>query len=87
MQSCGFCIKARLYRPAEKRLCIRHGFSRAVEAQQKIWALEPAWEPKRNRRSLHCSPPDFLLRMAALIDFVRLSLRRVAYVVLSSSAM
>jgi hypothetical protein len=31
--------------------------------------------------------PDFLLRVVALIKFVRLSLRRVAYVVVSSTAM
>jgi hypothetical protein len=38
-----------------------------------------------NRRSLGFAPPDFQLRMVALINCVRLSLRRVAYVVVSSS--
>jgi hypothetical protein len=40
-----------------------------------------------NCRSLGFAPPDFLLRVVALINFLRLSLRRVAYVVVSSSAM
>jgi hypothetical protein len=39
----------------------------------------------QNSRSLHYAAPDFLLRAVALIKFVRLSLRRVAYVVVSNS--
>ena len=35
---------------------------------------------ERNRRSLHSAPPDFLLRVVALAEFVRLSLRKAAYV-------
>jgi hypothetical protein len=36
---------------------------------------------KRNRRSLHCAPPDFLLRLEALANFMRLSLLKAAHVV------
>src|ERR1700761_7224980 len=39
-----------------------------------------------NSRSLHCAPPDFLWRVVALINTVRLSLRRAAYVAIASSA-
>ena len=39
-----------------------------------------------NRRSLHCAPLDFLWRPVALMDFMRLSLRRAAHVALASSA-
>ena len=34
---------------------------------------------ERNRRSLHCAPPDFLWRVVALAEFMRLSLRKAAY--------
>ena len=37
-----------------------------------------------NRRSLHCAPPDFPLRLVALMDYMRLALRRAAHVVLTS---
>ena len=40
----------------------------------------------RNRRSLHCAPPDFLSRSVALISIVRFSLRKTAYVVVANSA-
>jgi hypothetical protein len=36
---------------------------------------------KRNRRSLHYAPPDFLLRLVAFAELMRLSLRKAAYVV------
>src|ERR1700761_2677476 len=42
--------------------------------------------PRENSRSLHCAPPDFLWRVVALINTVRLSLRRAAYVAVASSA-
>ena len=32
----------------------------------------------KNRRSLHYAPPDFLLRVVALANFMRLSLRKAA---------
>jgi hypothetical protein len=32
-------------------------------------------ELKRNRRSLHYAPPDFLLNLVAMVNFMRLSLR------------
>ncbi len=35
---------------------------------------------ERNRRSLHCAPPDFLSRLVALANFMRLSLRKAAHV-------
>jgi hypothetical protein len=38
-----------------------------------------------NCRSLHCAPPDFLSRLVALANFMRLSLRRAAYVVAGES--
>ena len=34
---------------------------------------------RKNRRSLHYAPPDFLLRLVALISSMRLSLRRAAH--------
>jgi hypothetical protein len=42
---------------------------------------------RKNRRSLHCAPPDFLSRLVALIVCLRLSLRRAANVVVAGSAM
>ena len=39
-----------------------------------------SWNQKRNRRSLHCAPPDFLLRLVALANFMRLSLLKAANV-------
>src|ERR1700733_8772788 len=41
---------------------------------------------RKNRRSLHYAPPDFLLRSVALINCMRLSLRRAANVVVAGSA-
>src|ERR1700719_3504475 len=40
---------------------------------------------RRNRRSLHYAPPDFLWNLVALANFVRLSLRKAAYVVVASA--
>jgi hypothetical protein len=39
-----------------------------------------------NRRSLHCATPDFLWNFVASANFMRLSLRRGAFAVLSSAA-
>ena len=39
-----------------------------------------------NSRSLHFAPPDFLWRLVASMNFMRLSLRKAAYVALSSAA-
>jgi hypothetical protein len=36
---------------------------------------------KENSRSLHYAPPDFLWNLVALASFIRLSLRKAAYVV------
>jgi len=33
---------------------------------------------KAHRRSLHCATPDFLLRLVALANFMRLSLTKAA---------
>jgi hypothetical protein len=41
---------------------------------------------KENHRTLHYAPPDFLLSAVELVKFLRLSLRRAAYVVVVSSA-
>jgi hypothetical protein len=41
---------------------------------------------KRNRRSLHYAPPDFLSRLVALINFMRFPLGETAHVVVASSA-
>jgi hypothetical protein len=41
---------------------------------------------RRNRKSLHYVPPDFLSRTVALGICMRLSLRRVAHVEVASSA-
>ncbi len=40
----------------------------------------------KNRRSLHCATPDFLLVLVALANFMRLSLLKAAHAVLSSAA-
>ena len=37
-------------------------------------------EGKAHRRPLHFAPPDFLLRLLALAKFLRLSLKKAAYV-------
>ena len=39
-----------------------------------------------NRRSPHYAPPDFLLRLVALANFMRLSLLKAAHAVVSSAA-
>jgi hypothetical protein len=39
-----------------------------------------------NSRSLHYAPPDFLWNLVASANFMRLSLRRGAFAVLSSAA-
>jgi hypothetical protein len=46
-----------------------------------IWAgpKEGVREPEKNRRSLHCAPPDFLWTSVALVDLMRLSLKRKAH--------
>jgi hypothetical protein len=41
---------------------------------------------KRNSRSLHYATPDFLSRLAAPANFMRLSLRKTAHAALSSAA-
>jgi hypothetical protein len=41
---------------------------------------------KENRSSLHYATPDFLLRLAALANFMRLSLMKAAHVVVSCAA-
>jgi hypothetical protein len=41
---------------------------------------------KGNRRSLHSATPDFLWRLVALASFMRLSLMKAAYVVVSGAA-
>jgi hypothetical protein len=41
---------------------------------------------EKNPRSLHFAPPDFLRRLVALANFMRLSLRKGAQTALSSAA-
>jgi hypothetical protein len=41
---------------------------------------------KKHRRSLHYATPDFLLRLVALANFMRLSLMKAAHVVASCAA-
>ena len=41
---------------------------------------------KENSRSLHCAPPDFLLRVVALRKSMRLSPGRAACLVVASGA-
>jgi hypothetical protein len=41
---------------------------------------------KGNRRSLHCATPDFLWKLVALANIIRLSLKKGAYAVLSRAA-
>jgi hypothetical protein len=45
------------------------------------------WEKqKRNSRSLHYATPDFLWRLVALANFMRLSSRKAAHAAMSSAA-
>jgi hypothetical protein len=41
---------------------------------------------KENRRSLHYATPDFLWKLVALANIMRLSIKKGAYAVLSSAA-
>jgi len=41
---------------------------------------------KRNCRSLHCAPPDFLSNFVGSASFLRLSLRKAAHADLSTAA-
>jgi hypothetical protein len=41
---------------------------------------------RANRRSLHYAPPDFMWNLVASAKFMRLSLRRGAFAVLSGAA-
>ena len=41
---------------------------------------------ERNCRSLHCAPPDSLLKLVGSASFMRLSLRKAAHVALSTAA-
>jgi hypothetical protein len=41
---------------------------------------------KKNLRSLHYAPPDLLSKLVALAMFMRLSLRKAAYVAVASAA-
>ncbi len=53
------------------------------------WATQPQIlrdNRKRNRRSLHYATPDFLSRLVALANFMRLSLRKAATAAISSAA-
>jgi hypothetical protein len=43
-------------------------------------------EPGRTADRLGCAPPDFLLRFVALMNFIRLSLRKGAHEALSIAA-
>jgi hypothetical protein len=43
-------------------------------------SLEVCLSIEGNRRSLHCATPDFLLRLVALANFMRLSLLKAAHV-------
>jgi len=62
-----------------------------LSAKRSIASVEnhyPARSPRgrEHRRSLHYAPPDFLLRLVALVKFLRLSLKKAAYVDLVSFA-
>jgi hypothetical protein len=46
----------------------------------------PCWVEKRNCRILHGATPDFLLNLVGSISFMRLSLRKAAHAVLSTTA-
>jgi hypothetical protein len=46
-------------------------------------SLRENW--RRNRRSLHCAASDFLSRLVALVNFMRLSLMKAAHVVVSNA--
>jgi hypothetical protein len=39
-----------------------------------------------NRRSLHSAPPDFLWKLVALVNIMRLSLKKGAHALVSSAA-
>jgi hypothetical protein len=41
----------------------------------------------RSGQALHCATPDFLLSLVALANFMRLSLRKAAYVAPDGAAM
>jgi hypothetical protein len=43
-------------------------------------------EGASTQRSLRCATPDFLLSLVALANFMRLSLKKAAHVVMSSAA-
>jgi hypothetical protein len=59
----------------------------AVSAVSLVAQVETTGEPaRRNRRSLHCATPDFLSKLVALADIMRLSLTKGARAVLSSPA-
>jgi hypothetical protein len=51
-----------------------------------LWSKNISKKGPRNCRSLHYAPPDFLWNLAALVQFMRPSLRKGAYAALSSAA-
>ena len=53
-------------------------------ARIPVWGIR--YLEKRNRRSLHGAPPDFLLNLVGPTSFMRLSLRKAAHVALSTAA-
>ena len=63
-----------------------HGFTRAVIATAMLCKKNISKKGPLNRRSLHYAPPDFLLRVVALIKFMRFPLRETATVALVSAA-
>jgi hypothetical protein len=61
----------------------RFGRDDKVRGCAFLTAVAMEW---RNCRSLHCATPDFLWRLVALMECMRLSLRKGAQVALSRAA-
>jgi hypothetical protein len=59
--------------------CRSLGFGRDDKSESGAFKRQVLVEG-RNSRSLHFAPPDFLLNLVTLVKFMRLSLRKAAYV-------
>jgi hypothetical protein len=71
--------RPRSVQPSLRGLCMLMAFSPGLESLRE--------NRKGNRRSLHYATPDFLSSLVALANFLRLSLRKAAYVTSCGTAM
>jgi hypothetical protein len=68
------------------RLWVHSFRKKCAKSAKSLLLMRWVENRKRNRRSLHCATPDFVSRLVALANFMRLSVRKAAHAAISSAA-